>query len=333
MTVKLQIWVEPMYSRDRPVKAMLAMHFVTGTDVIMKVALVALTFAATAYAADLPQCAQTCLNNMYAKAKELDCKGSNDYSCLCDSIDFWYGIRDCINQACSGEGLDEANKVAKEACPSATQSSAVSTETGTESTSVSVTSTASDDACTSTTDATTNSIPTTASLASGFNDSVVTVTETKSGEETAFVTTIPASKMSESGKGGVRTITETFTSGSQALTITTTIPATITGGNPTASGSSTDSDTDSGTDSEVVSTITTSSAYTTKPVVSTESASSGSEPVTTTLGQTTLFSEVVAAETAEASATDFDGDKDSAASSLTANPLAILAGIAALFAL
>ncbi|KAI5301485.1 hypothetical protein KEM56_001670, partial [Ascosphaera pollenicola] len=56
----------------------------------MKVAAVALAFAATAIAAGNANepCAQTCLNNMYEKAKDLNCKNDKDYSCLCDSDDF-----------------------------------------------------------------------------------------------------------------------------------------------------------------------------------------------------------------------------------------------------
>ncbi|KAJ5893484.1 hypothetical protein N7495_005175 [Penicillium taxi] len=47
----------------------------------------------------LPTCGQTCFNNMLAEYETLGCN-SADPSCLCENIDFYYGIWDCVNEAC-----------------------------------------------------------------------------------------------------------------------------------------------------------------------------------------------------------------------------------------
>ncbi|KAK3393899.1 hypothetical protein B0H63DRAFT_555196 [Podospora didyma] len=53
--------------------------------------------------ADLPPCGKICVNNMLAQAPELDCpivNGQPDPDCLCNQLNFGYGIRDCAAQAC-----------------------------------------------------------------------------------------------------------------------------------------------------------------------------------------------------------------------------------------
>ncbi|PYI01147.1 hypothetical protein BO78DRAFT_328295 [Aspergillus sclerotiicarbonarius CBS 121057] len=47
----------------------------------------------------LPSCGQTCFDNMLGKYSSLGCT-SEDPACLCENIDFYYGIRDCANAAC-----------------------------------------------------------------------------------------------------------------------------------------------------------------------------------------------------------------------------------------
>ena len=55
----------------------------------------------------LPTCGQTCFDNMLGKYSSLGCS-SADPSCLCENINFYYGIRDCANAAC---GTDVASTV------------------------------------------------------------------------------------------------------------------------------------------------------------------------------------------------------------------------------
>ncbi|KAJ0382193.1 hypothetical protein COL922a_013062 [Colletotrichum nupharicola] len=47
----------------------------------------------------LPSCGQTCFNNMLAQWSELGCS-SQDAACLCNNVNFGYGLRDCSNGAC-----------------------------------------------------------------------------------------------------------------------------------------------------------------------------------------------------------------------------------------
>ncbi|KAF5128722.1 GPI-anchored CFEM domain protein [Metarhizium anisopliae] len=57
---------------------------------------------------DLPQCGQTCINNMLAKHRELGC-GDKDVACMYRAPNFNYGVRDCANGACSN--ADRASTV------------------------------------------------------------------------------------------------------------------------------------------------------------------------------------------------------------------------------
>lgn len=46
---------------------------------------------------------QTCINNMLGQAVALGCPASNgipDTTCLCSSLNFGYGVRDCTIEAC-----------------------------------------------------------------------------------------------------------------------------------------------------------------------------------------------------------------------------------------
>lgn len=52
----------------------------------------------TAFSA-LPTCGQTCFNNMKAQYSALGCSGPDSY-CLCNNVNFGYGLRDCANGAC-----------------------------------------------------------------------------------------------------------------------------------------------------------------------------------------------------------------------------------------
>ncbi|KAI3316935.1 hypothetical protein HD806DRAFT_551279 [Xylariaceae sp. AK1471] len=49
---------------------------------------------------DLPQCGQTCFNNLQAQYSA-GCSSPSDAYCLCNNVNFGYGIRDCANGACS----------------------------------------------------------------------------------------------------------------------------------------------------------------------------------------------------------------------------------------
>ncbi|KAI1810627.1 hypothetical protein GGS20DRAFT_579729 [Poronia punctata] len=48
----------------------------------------------------LPSCGQTCFNNVQAQYSALGCPSPSDAYCLCNNVDFGYGIRDCANGAC-----------------------------------------------------------------------------------------------------------------------------------------------------------------------------------------------------------------------------------------
>ncbi|KAH8808627.1 hypothetical protein F5884DRAFT_792917 [Xylogone sp. PMI_703] len=48
---------------------------------------------------DLPPCGQTCMSNMIGQYSTLGC-ASPQPTCLCQNVNFGYGIRDCANGAC-----------------------------------------------------------------------------------------------------------------------------------------------------------------------------------------------------------------------------------------
>lgn len=80
----------------------------------------AATTTAPSAITDLPQCGQTCFNNMLGQYSSLGCS-SPDPSCLCQNINFYYGIRDCANAAC-GSAADASTVITFEGwyCDSAT---------------------------------------------------------------------------------------------------------------------------------------------------------------------------------------------------------------------
>jgi hypothetical protein len=65
------------------------------------------TSTATGLAA-LPSCGQLCFNNMLAQYASLGCASEQDAACLCENVNFGYGLRDCSNGAC---GTDVASTV------------------------------------------------------------------------------------------------------------------------------------------------------------------------------------------------------------------------------
>jgi len=73
----------------------------------------------------LPSCGQLCFNNMLAQYSTLGCAPWDSY-CLCNNVNFGYGLRDCSNGAC---GTDVASTVI--AFGSAYCSTASATHTGT----------------------------------------------------------------------------------------------------------------------------------------------------------------------------------------------------------
>jgi hypothetical protein len=57
------------------------------------------TTATTTALSSLPSCGQTCFNNMVAQYSALGCS-SPAPACLCENVNFGYGLRDCSNGAC-----------------------------------------------------------------------------------------------------------------------------------------------------------------------------------------------------------------------------------------
>jgi len=68
---------------------------------------------------DLPTCGQTCFNNMLGKYTSLGCTGP-DSSCVCQNMDFYYGIRDCANAACGSGDASTVMAFESTYCASAT---------------------------------------------------------------------------------------------------------------------------------------------------------------------------------------------------------------------
>ncbi|KAI5310913.1 hypothetical protein KEM55_006508 [Ascosphaera atra] len=293
----------------------------------MKVSAVALTFAAAVTAAGVPKCANTCLQSMYEKATDLGCSGKDDYNCLCASDDFWYGIRDCTNQACAGDGLEDAQKVAKVVCPGKTLSSSLPSVTGSTTPTVSVSTTLTGAALTSTVGTSAMSLPTTTASGSKAGGAAVkSGSKTSSESANAVILTVT---MSNSGTKSVITTTEPRANLTGSLasysTATGLANATLTGA--AAGGQGTYSS------GQVFTTTETSSKpVSTEAIVTTET--SGSQPVTSTIGHSTLYSQVVAAETETAGANGkaATSSSDDGAAMMTAAPLAFAAGAAALFA-
>lgn len=58
-----------------------------------------------------------CISNMNAKASALGCR-ANDMACLCNNMDYQYGIRDCTAEACPGDNPAEVVTMALSKCPS-----------------------------------------------------------------------------------------------------------------------------------------------------------------------------------------------------------------------
>lgn len=43
---------------------------------------------------------KVCITNMLAQAQSLGCSNEANITCLCDTPNFQYGVRDCIAQSC-----------------------------------------------------------------------------------------------------------------------------------------------------------------------------------------------------------------------------------------
>ncbi|OAG05249.1 uncharacterized protein CC84DRAFT_1093842 [Paraphaeosphaeria sporulosa] len=56
-------------------------------------------------AGSLPQCGQTCVNNMIAIAQSSFGCSSGDVACYCSNQDFGYGVRDCAREACGSDAV------------------------------------------------------------------------------------------------------------------------------------------------------------------------------------------------------------------------------------
>ncbi|KAH6609995.1 carbohydrate-binding module family 18 protein [Trichoderma cornu-damae] len=67
----------------------------------------------------LPSCGQTCFNNMLAQYSQLGC-ASPDPRCLCENVNFGYGLRDCSNGACGTAVASTVIAFGSSYCASAT---------------------------------------------------------------------------------------------------------------------------------------------------------------------------------------------------------------------
>ncbi|KAK9791653.1 putative Extracellular membrane protein CFEM domain-containing protein [Seiridium cardinale] len=83
-------------------------------------------------------CSAGCISQVFSDTTKLAC-ASNDPVCACNSPDFWFAIRDCINQACdlSGQALDDqlsdAQTSANTQCDAAKASAGVTAPSSTTS--------------------------------------------------------------------------------------------------------------------------------------------------------------------------------------------------------
>merc|ERR1711964_657218 len=81
-------------------------------SIIMKSFIAAAAFVGSALAqslSDLPQCGQTCINNMLAEAGNLGCppvNGQPDAVRLCANANFGYGVRDCTRAVCPADAVN-----------------------------------------------------------------------------------------------------------------------------------------------------------------------------------------------------------------------------------
>ncbi|PGH23549.1 hypothetical protein AJ80_02329 [Polytolypa hystricis UAMH7299] len=79
---------------------------------------------------DISECGQMCINNMLDLGPSLGC-GATDIQCLCSSIDFGYGVRDCSQEACPGDDLNAIQAAGAALCDSAQSTGTTGTATGT----------------------------------------------------------------------------------------------------------------------------------------------------------------------------------------------------------
>jgi CFEM domain len=71
--------------------------------------------------ATLPSCGQLCFNNMLALYSSLGC-ATPDPVCLCNNVNFSYGIRDCSNGAYGAVVASKVIAYGSSYCASATAS-------------------------------------------------------------------------------------------------------------------------------------------------------------------------------------------------------------------
>jgi hypothetical protein len=177
----------------------------------------------------LPQCGQTCVNNMLAddKADELGCD-SGDVACLCVNPNFTYGVRDCSLAICDQDEVSEIVNRAIAICAeqgvlvTTAEGSASATSVGTESAAAATeTSSESSSATVSTVLSTITSAVDTTTIGDGAGG-VGGIVTTISSDGSAIVSTIT------SGAGGILTtissdgsaIVSTITSGAGGLVTT-----------------------------------------------------------------------------------------------------------------
>ncbi|KAJ5211432.1 uncharacterized protein N7498_003078 [Penicillium cinerascens] len=72
---------------------------------------------------NLSTCGQTCFYNMLAQYATLGCSSTTDASCLCENINFYYGLRDCSDQACNTDETTAVLAYESYYCAAATASS------------------------------------------------------------------------------------------------------------------------------------------------------------------------------------------------------------------
>ena len=82
----------------------------------MKTSMIAVgTIATVAMAQNFPssfrECGKKCVTNMLGQASALGCPDASDAKCLCNNVNFLYGMRDCSQQSCANNPGDAAQVV------------------------------------------------------------------------------------------------------------------------------------------------------------------------------------------------------------------------------
>jgi len=207
------------------------------TFVVALVGAVAVKAQDPNYPADMPDCGETCGNNMFAKATERNCSSETDYTCLCDNPNFLYGVHDCSYQSCQNNtAANIADDWVNSFCASNSGTLTVATETGTYSGGNGTGATASTPTSTSVTVETITSGSSTyeTTVSSTLYGGAVPVATTNS--ETTVTTQVVSTETS--GGSSFTTVVGTSTFTSEETTSTTSVATSVTTETTTTSSSS-----------------------------------------------------------------------------------------------